>query len=233
MFKVAICDDEPSICAQVKGMLQGHSYYEKMQIEAFYSGEDLFEAFQQKRIDLVILDIELPGINGIDLAKSLTTLESVPQFIFISGKTAYCLQLFTFQPIDFLPKPINKARLLQAVDQAVRRYEEDHRMFLAQSNKAIIQIPYTDIIYFEAKDKQVEIHTAGDVYSSYGALSRIVPTLPLHFLMTHQSYIVNLEYVRIIRAEKLFLQDGTVLPIGRTYHKQVKDFFSKMIKENF
>lgn len=71
MFKVAICDDEPSICAQVRKMLQTHSYCEKMQMDSFYSGEDLFEAFQRERIDLIILDIELPGINGIELAKQL------------------------------------------------------------------------------------------------------------------------------------------------------------------
>ena len=143
------------------------------------------------------------------------------------------MQLFTFQPIDFLPKPIDQERLLKAVSRAIKRYEEDHRMFFAQSNKAFLQIPYIEIIYFEANDKQVEIHTIGDVYSSYGALSRIATTLPAHFLMIHQSYIVNLEYVRMMRAEKLFLQNGDTLPIGRTYHKQAKDFFSKMITGEF
>ncbi len=232
MFRIAICDDEPIICRQIESILQRHIYYKKMSIESFYTGEELAAANQEDQFDLIFLDIELPGLTGIDLAEQLMSQKGRPLLIFVSAHITYSVELFIYEPIDFLPKPMNEVKLLHAVDRAIQRHKESNRVFAARlaGNKTVVMLPYSTIRFFEANDKQVKVCTTGETYLVSSSLSKIARSLPLHFIAVHHSYIVNTEHICSFQASQVVLQDGIKIPISRAYRKSVQDFYMKFLK---
>lgn len=126
-IRIAICDDEPKICAMLENMLidileTRGVYYE---IEPFYSGENLCVEIQRQIFDLIFLDIELKKKSGLDVSNYIRNElgdESV-QIAYISAKTGYAMDLFEFRPINFLVKPLEYSKVVITIFCAILQYK--------------------------------------------------------------------------------------------------------------
>lgn len=145
------------------------------------------------------------------------------QIIYISGKTSYVLQLFKTQPMDFLLKPILQEHINHAMDMAINIIAKRKERFEFRSGKDYYYIAMGDIMYFESKGKKIKIATSHDTYETYGKLKDIVKGLTNDFIMIHQSYVINKEYVLRYTYEMVELVNGTILTISKINRKQVRE----------
>ena len=179
---------------------------------------DAMEAYNQlsaNPIDLLFLDIEMPEMSGIDLIKKLGAKK--PLIIFTTAKTDYAVEAFELNVVDYLVKPINQARLAQAVEKAQEALDsnkeevkvEEQGFVFVKDNGMLKRISIDDILFLEAMGDYVKVHTAQKFHVVHATLKSIEEKLPTtKFLRVHRSYIVAINKID-------FIQEGTI-SIGKT-----------------
>lgn len=176
----------------------------------------------EHEIDLLFLDIEMPGMNGVDFARVL--LGKRPMIIFTTSRTEYAVEAFDLNVVDFLVKPVLPARFLTAVDKARSIFKQretpaetraDGFVFIRDSN-LVRKVKIDDILYLEASGDYVNINIAGQIVSIHATLKSIEQKLPAHFFRVHRSFIVNLPNIDTVESGTLRIQDH-IIPVSDAY----------------
>lgn len=236
MYRVAICDDEPVICAQIEDIIlkYGKENLEEVDIEVFSSGEDLFKYTENEHgFDVIFLDIELKQMNGVEIGRRIREEleDEVTQLIYISAKQGYAMDLFSNRPLNFLIKPLNKDKIEKSLKQAMQLTRKRNLFHEFNVGKTHYKVPYKDIIYFESDDKKIRIITTTVTYECYGKLGEIRTGVPSRdFLQVHKSYLINYLYVTESQYDCIKIINDIQLPISQTYRKEVRDFLIKRRK---
>lgn len=233
MYQIGICDDGKNICAYIEDILLQYAEDRNIQIEtnAWYSGEELRDYLSAgNHVDILFLDIELFKMTGIEVGNYIRKqLDDIGmQIIYISGKASYAQQLFKTQPLDFLVKPISQEQIKEVMDEAIKIIERKNRKFKFQQGKEYYYVSMGDIIYLESEGRKIRVVTLKAAFEFYGRLKEIAKGLSEDFIVIHQSYIVNKEYVFRYTYEMVELIDGTVLTISSVNRKQVRE---KLLRE--
>lgn len=223
---VAICDDDAKFCDTLCQAV--HLYLHNANIDAdvhiYLTGEDLCEAFSQTHFDLIFLDIELTGINGVGVGQILRQTAQDVQIVYVSAKEEYAMQLFQNRPFDFLVKPVTQKRLYAVLDEYFRVFPPEDRYFSYTADRQKAEIAVSRILYFESIRKQLRMVTAEGDILIYGKLSDILALrFSRRFLRIHQSFLVNTQHIAAFRYGEITLTNGTVLPISRSYQNAVRD----------
>lgn len=171
---------------------------------------------QEGDIDLLFLDINMPGINGLDLLKSLSTK---PATIITTAYPEHALEGFELDVIDYLVKPISYPRFLNSLDKARRRMEpaasaEGH--ILLKADKELHRLSYEQLFYMEAMGDYAKVFTSQGRLVVKETLRALEQRLPESFFRCHRSYIVNMEHVRKLSGNRILLSEGEV-PVGAAY----------------
>lgn len=175
----------------------------------------------QHPVDLLFLDILMPGMNGLEL---LSAMEHPPYVILISGKREYALEAYEFAPVDYLLKPVAPGRFLKAISRAVERIShrpvqevEDH-LFI-KTNGLFLSLPVKNLLYVEAKGNFSLFHTTEGKHAVYQTMKATENHLTAFgFLRVHRSFLVNPKQVKSVEDNSLDL--GTIrLPLSRSYRK--------------
>lgn len=236
MVHVAICDDSLSDTERIEAqLLQLQSRFsEKIETSIFYTGQSFCEAIQHHcPFDIVLMDIEMDGIDGITAGQMLRSNDEndMVLLLYISSHEDYYRQLFEVQPFAFMDKPINQHefsdKLEKAISKTLRRRQEGKRKVLPVSQKGReVLIPLKIILYIESRIRKIRLFTIDETIDYYGTLNAEEQKLPTgDFIRTHQSYIVNLHYVKEITSETLILADQTKIPISGSRRSTVKDAY--------
>lgn len=233
MFRIAICDDEIGICLQLEKILYTHKKASEFLVDTYHSGEELYNAYEHGILwDLIILDIELGGLDGVEIGNLFRGRagEITPQILFISGKEGYALQLFSVRPLDFLVKPLNTEKVLNDIDIAMELSSQYPIYCEFSINKTLVRIPYHKILYFETSGKIVNVHTFNGIYQTYDRLPDITSNAPgSSFVRIHKSFLINWNYVFSYQKDKVVIKkkDGKEqeLPVSRPYRNALKEFF--------
>jgi DNA-binding LytR/AlgR family response regulator len=179
-------------------------------------------------IDLIFLDIEMPGMNGLDL---LNTLEKPPQIIIISSKEKYAVKAFDYDVIDYLLKPFTFVRFLKAVEKVEEKlalqapYNTSGEEIFIKHNSSMIRLKYKDIMWIEAMENYVVFNTFSEKYTIHATMKSIEKKLPAElFIRTHRSFIVNLNFVTCIEDNSIVIKtkDNTNhISIGKVYKENL------------
>lgn len=184
------------------------------------------EVLSTQDIDLLLLDIEMPDITGVELLKSL---KKKPKVIFTTAYEEYALQGYELNIIDYLVKPIRFERFLQAINKAyhlhqlqqneIANQEEGHIMISVEYKN--IKVNYKDIYYIEGFKDYVKIYTTKDVFLTRLNLKGIAAKLPPNkFIRVHRSYIVSNDKITSFQKGKVFL-NKIAIPVGITYQTKL------------
>lgn len=177
--------------------------------------EDALDTLNNVQIDLLLLDIEMPGMTGLDLTKKLGN--STPLIIFTTAKTDYAVEAFELNVVDYLVKPIALPRFRQAVEKAQETLEstkeemkvEEQAFVFVKDNGVLKRIAIDDILFLEAMGDYVKVHTPQKFHVVHATLKSIEEKLPASkFLRVHRSYIVAINKID-------YIQEGTIT-IGKT-----------------
>ncbi|MDE7342103.1 MAG: LytTR family DNA-binding domain-containing protein [Lachnospiraceae bacterium] len=233
MYNIGICDDGENICTSIENMLLQYAQEKNIQVDTnvWYTGENLRNYLVSGGyLDILFLDIELFKMTGIEVGAYIRNqLDNMSlQIVYISGKASYAQQLFKTQPLDFLVKPVLQEQINEVMDMALKIAKKRNERFEFKQGKDYYYIPMGDIVYFESKGRKVKVVTMKAAFEFYGKLKNIAKCLSDDFIMIHQSYIINKEYVFRYTYEMVELINGTILTISPVNRKLVRD---KLLRE--
>lgn len=214
-----IIDDEPLGRDVIESFAKEVSYLNIL--GAFENPVEAMIFVKENRVDLILSDIEMPKITGLELLK---TLENSPVFIFITAYREFALDGFDTGAIDYLVKPVRFDRFLKAVQKAkdyldLKRnfnglQEQNDRIFIKSEGK-IIKILLSEIIYIEAQGDYLNVETSSEVYSTQMTLSSMEESIKNEkFLRIQRSFILNLDFVRSIHGNRVELLNGKSISIS-------------------
>jgi two-component system LytT family response regulator len=204
---VVIADDDHSSRKILQGFLQLLPQFEV--IDEVPSGNDLITSVMKNRPDIVLVDIGMPGISGMDAVKTLRELTPSLHVIFTTGYDSFAVEAFDVSAVDYVVKPINLSRLKQALDKATELVKKTNEpklqnrsleKLLVKKQNAIYFISVSDVIFIERIDRKTIIHTFEENYESYEPLSEWEEKLGVNFYKAHRSYIVNLDLIERIES---------------------------------
>lgn len=233
MFKIAVCDDEEPICSHLETILldYGKESNQQLEIEIFYSGEDLYKALRlNTRFDLIFLDIELKGLNGIKIGKIIRDelYDEITQIVYISSKQEYAMELFENRPLNFLLKDSSSSEIIRVLEKGINLINSQNNFFEFIYNRNFCKLSYKDIIYFESDNKKINLVTNSEIYNFYGKISTIISNLhSMDFIQIHKSYVINYLYLTEVQTDAVIMSTGIKLPISQTFKKQ---FRNKLLK---
>ncbi|WP_312044739.1 LytR/AlgR family response regulator transcription factor [Anaerotignum sp.] len=236
MLKIAVCDDNHYLCIEIEQVILDYSIQcnIKIDIEVFYDGKELINYIEnQHSFDLIFLDIELKTTTGIEVGTTLRKKmdDYITKIVFISSKTGYERQLFDVQPLNFLDKPIDKEKILNCIDLSLKLLDKEKKKLKYKVGKEYKQIAFQDILYFENKLRKVKITTLNGTDEFYGTLAIVKSQLPNIFLTTHNSYIVNYNYIKKISGDSILMINEMIIPISKRNLKDIQQFQIQFLKE--
>lgn len=224
MLKIAICDDEQNMCSAIETLLCSAAEELGLAVdtEVFYSGESLYKYLAGGScFDLIFLDIEMDGMNGIDVSDKLRgDFEDIDtEIVYVTCTTQYDRMLFDYHPLAFIPKPPEKEQIQRALTLAAKKKQIREPYFSFSYQRQVQTVPFSKILYFESENRKVRIVTDAANYSYYGNLSGLCPSLPSYFFQVHRSYIVNLHQIARYGGREITMSDGLRISIGKNYRE--------------
>ncbi len=235
-YRIAVCDDDPVMREQLhsfcRELLDGESI--PYAITAFPSAEELEKRMNsdvEKPFNLLILDIQMNGMTGLELARSLRSKDDRISIIFVTACDNYLSEGYDVQPIHFLLKPICREALASAIHTDLKLNYIPKTVVVHIGNK-LVHLSFSDIRYVESYNHSIVIHQSTGNSTYYFSLSDFEKQLPAgQFARCHNSYLVNLNEVREIGRTELSLQSGETLPVGRAYYKAFQSAFVRYINQ--
>lgn len=228
-MRILICDDEKSIQSLLKQKV-GRFFTEKnipCEIHCCGSGEEVLAlARQGMTIDLLFLDIQMPGKNGMEIAKILRRQHRGIAIIFVTALSDYVYEAFDVDALHYLVKPFTDEKLFQVLDKAVRQTEASAqpRAILVKRGGLSEKILLSDIIYAEVFNRKVMLHTIHGDIEYYGKLTDLSEQAGADFYRTHRAYLVNLHYVEKYNATTVWLEQGTALLSKKQFSGFVRQY---------
>lgn len=176
-------------------------------------------------IDLLICDIEMPDMTGLQFVKSLRIS---PMVIFVTAHRDYALNCYEVSPIDFLLKPIDLERFLQSIEKVRLKYLNPSETvtiepyFFVRENLNYVQIRYEDVLYMKAQENFLQIVTFTKSFLPILSITKMEEQLKGdRFLRVHRSFLVNRSEISIIGKNEIILSNGQAIPIGDQYRSQI------------
>lgn len=236
-MKVAICDDEKLYVNEIYAYIQNFSLKTKknFEIQSFLSANDFLAIIAHEKFDIIFLDIAMPDINGIELAKHIRRIDDKVSIVFITYMSEKMPQGFEVMAAGFLVKPINETDIEKVIERIVLMYEKNRNIPFEIKTKgsgtAIVNM--NDILYFESFLHYINVITKESNYEFRGSISQISSDLSKwNFMQIHRAYLVNMAYVWIVYEDRLTLINSKELPIGKKYIDSFKNAFRKYKKGN-
>lgn len=196
-MRILICDDEPQMVNQLQKILE--DYFKSIHLRSpefvcFYDGNALLADQGQK--DILFLDVEMPGIDGIQAGSKLKKENKNLIIFIVTSYSKYLDDAMRFCVFRYLDKPIQKSRLFRNMKEALALYETVSFNLPLETKEGIYTLPVSSIIMMEAQNKQVIVHTLEENYMSVHNMQHWLGLLPAkRFFQTHRSFIVNFEYI--------------------------------------
>lgn len=229
MITIAICDDDNSQINALKKMLT--EWNSNTIVNEYNSAEQFLFNYSEVSCDLLLLDIEMGDMNGMELAKELRAKGDMLPIIFITGFSKYIGDGYDVEALHYLMKPVDKKKLFQVLDRYACRHRPDKRIILPSGNESVL-VASDNIAYLEAfgKKTQITLNDGKEMICNCG-LSEASEKLGQGFVSCHRSYVVNIGAVRKISRTDITMDSGKKIPLSRRSYDSVNRAFIDYYKE--
>ncbi|SIS52002.1 two component transcriptional regulator, LytTR family [Thalassolituus maritimus] len=217
-YRVLVVDDEPLARQRLKRLLDEHKDFAC--IAEAGDGQAAVDWLSQFRADLVLLDIQMPGLDGLQAAEKIRSLANPPVIVFCTAYDDHALAAFDVDAADYLLKPIRKEDLIRALSRAAERLSRQvagpaaRTHISARTSQGLVLTPVDDVLFFSADQKYVSMHHADGETLIDDSLKQLEEEFPQRFMRIHRSYLVASD--RVQRLENT--DDGVVLWLRGSDH---------------
>ena len=236
MMKIAICDDEihfiDAICPMLEKWAKEREI--KLTLYRFMNGDDLIDAQKSECMDLIILDVIMPLLSGIDTARELRNTNQTVPIVFLTSSREFAVDSYEVKALNYLIKPVDEAKLFLVLDDFLKAFRQPETFFTAKTADGFQRIDIADVDYLEAQNKQVLVHLSNDRTIAIRELfSKCAEVFSPEngFCCCHRSYIVNLNNVERFSRTEVTTVHNAVIPISRGSYTAFKGtYFSHMFE---
>lgn len=229
-MKVAICDDMMSTAHQTEELLL--DYNKKLfDIDVFYDPVRLLESCKNEYYDFFILDIEMEKINGVKLARKIRDSGNQNPIVFLTSYKQYMEEVFKFHTFDYLLKPLEKREMYSLIDRLLNYLNFEENRFVFKFNRVSHSLLFSDIVYFEKNKRVVIVHTKKKKFEVFMTTEDLLGHLDGNFVRVHNSFIVNIRYIKELKSNALELVNGQQVPMSRKFSKAAKEKIIMKMRE--
>lgn len=222
-YNIAICDDNGADSGFVSALVSqwAEGFGAAVNINIFSSAEAfLFNYSENKDYDLLLLDIEMSGMDGVTMAKEVRRDNAAVQIVFITGYSDYILDGYDVAALHYLIKPVSREKLFSVLDRAAEKLKINERTLDLELSGGMVRVPFLEIRYLEVRQNYCTVHAKED-YTVKRTLGDIEKELDDRLFRTGRSFIVSLPHVRRVSKTEVILDDGTSVPLSRGLYDKI------------
>lgn len=204
-LQVLVVDDEPLARSRLRTLVGDCDSPAAIVAGEAANSAQAMQTLQHTQFDAVLLDVHMPGADGLALARALQALPRAPAIVFITAHAEHAVAAFDLEAVDYLTKPVRLERLQVALQKVARQVtargsavHEAPEMLLIQDRGRTERVPLLEVLYFKAELKYVTVRTAGRSYILDASLSELEDRYPAHFLRVHRNALVARRAVRAL-----------------------------------
>lgn len=233
MVNIAICDDEAYMLKELSEIIQEFFQNENISITIakFSDGNSLLQC--QNPFDIIFLDIQMQGWNGMDTAKKLREQNYKGFLIFVTIMEELVFHSFEVRAFDYLLKPLDHRHFQETMKRllSVLRQCSNANLLVQRGNECRI-IPFDDIVYCEIINRKIYLHLPQqEIVDYYGKLEVLEKKLDSRFFKCHRSYLMNLKYLKSFKQGCAYLSTGDSIPVSRLRSKEFSSVILQYMKE--
>lgn len=232
MYTIAIIEDQEADRAQIQAYVDRYSQEQNRQFRICQFAEPMaFLAHYTGDYDLVLLDIQLPPFNGMEIARRLRAIDPTVALVFITNMEQFAVEGYQVDALDFVVKPINYYRFKAMMGKALGVIAQNReKEVVVRSASRILRLPISQIYYVQVQDHLLVYHTAQGPLEAWGKLTQVEKELePWHFYRCSSAYLVNLRHVQQVLGDTVEVA-GERLPISqrrrRAFYQRVTDYLT-------
>ena len=218
MFRIAIAEDDEACARQLREYLDryGRENGEELEVRWFPDGLELVEEYRPI-YDLILLDIEMPHLDGMTAAQKIRRADSEVLILFITNMAKYAISGYEVEALGFMLKPVNYFSLSLKLKMAFSYlHSRAQKSLMIPTQEGMQKISASDIRYAEVADHRLQIHTAQGVYTMRGTLQELEEELEgQHFARCNKGYLVNLRHIQLIKSDRVVVAGGDELLMSR------------------
>lgn len=218
MYKIAVCDDEEAVSAQVKELIT--EWNPSVDVVCFSSGEELLENYQS--YEAVFLDIDMAGMNGIETGKAIRKMDKDTKIVYLTAYRDYVSGAFGVHAFQYLLKPVNKKAIWNVLEEIFRYTKAAEKKIILDFHTVdgSLCLPVERIYFFEYENRKIRIVTDEEQYYMADKIGNVAKRMAeFGFSMPHQSFVVNMFHVKNVKNQQIFLDNGMEIPLSQKKQK--------------
>ncbi len=229
MFNIAICDDEDTLINELKYCLKKYADETGKEFSFFvyHDGIELLAGYRPD-YDLIFMDIKMEKLNGLKTAEEIRKMDSAVGLVFLTSWKQYVWKGYEYRAVNYLLKPVRYGILKMELDRYFARYQGKEEPYLSfQNDSGKYKILYKNLCYAETEKRNVMLHFEGQkqvIYKNMKEMSALLLEQP-QFACPHQSFVVNMSYVKGVEGLTLVMTTGERIPVSQPKRK---DFMTKL-----
>lgn len=229
MLQLAVCDDEKVFRSDLRKILGtelelcGIDYH----ISEFTSGEELIAGMEKADCQILFLDIEMKGIDGVEAARRLRETKRQMEIVFVTSYADFVFQGYEVRALNYILKPYEPEKIAAVLHTALEALDiEAEKYYVIDQRGGSIRVPLSSVKYFSSDRRTVHAVTTEQEYTFYEKLSDLETKLPDTFVRIHNRYLVHLKYLEAVR-QNTAVVDGEELPVSRSCKSGLSIAFAK------
>lgn len=225
-MKIAVCDDNKKDLLSIVSLLESYNSKKNVNLQyfSFQNPCEMLESMTSDSYDIILLDVLMPMLNGIDTAKEIRTYDNNVKIIFLTSSPEFAVDSYSVDAHYYLLKPISSEKLFPILDRLFYELKKSEPSLLIKTPFSIFNVPFSKIEYLEVNSKILYFHLSdGSIREFAGKLSHYEQELSIRngFIKTHRSYIVNLRCIEQLHQNSIVTYCGKTIPVSRAGYQTV------------
>ena len=222
-MRIAVCDDEERFRLDIKKHIDKIYNSLDVVVDCFSGGKELIASFEARPYDLVFLDIDMPEMDGITLAKKLRDMNDKIYIVFLTGHVEYALEGYEVNALRYLTKPIQDDKLKEVLRFVSDKLTSKRQILIKVDGEEHL-LDVSDILYFEAQNQYIMVYTVNAEYLVRYNLGDYENELKSDgFFRTHRGYMISLGKVKKLGKNEVIMEGNAVVPVSRSMMPKLKD----------
>ena len=231
---LAVCDDREEDLHHIQALLAQwqEDRHTLLQIRSFRSASDLLDSAARSPFSLYLLDVMMPGLDGLSAARELRSFDATAPIVFLTTSPGFAYESYRVHALDYLLKPIRPEELFPILDRLQLQEQQSYAGVTLKSGGTLTHIPFSQLAYVEVTGRRLHFNLAdGTVHEVNGTLSEYADELLSRpeFIRIHRAYILNMYQVAQLSAKDVQLLSGKVLPISRLLATEVQQKYMQLM----